>query len=97
MSIKEVAENTLLKFVARVVIPPAATAAIAVAGYFLSQTSAKLDRLDLNVSKALHQQELTQTRLEWQTRARDAQITDIHGKLGDHETRLRVQERTRVQ
>lgn len=88
--IDDVAENHILKFVARVVIPPAATAAIAIAGYFLSQTSAKLDRLDIHVTKALHQQELIQSRIEWQTRSRDGQIADIHGKLGDHETRLRV-------
>lgn len=91
--IESVSQNPILIVIARLVMPPVAIAAISVGGWYLAKQNATLERVDLGVTKALQSHELIQQRFEYQVRSRDNQITDINGRLADHEGRIRVLER----
>lgn len=91
--IGQIAENKLLTVIARLIIPPAAIAAISIGSYYLSQTSAKLDRIESGLQKAQTQDELFSQFIQLRTQQRDLQIGDINRQLGDHEGRIRILER----
>jgi len=95
--IEQVAESALLKVLARLVIPPAAIAAISVGSWYLHKQSDTLEKMNNTLVEATAINRLMQQRFDLQVRSRDNQITDIYGRITDHEGRIRVLERPRVQ
>lgn len=95
--IEQVAESALLKVLARLVIPPAAIAAISVGSWYLSKQNDALEKLNETVAEGTTINRLIQQRFDLQVKSRDSQITDIYGRINDHEGRLRSLERPRLQ
>lgn len=91
--IESVTENTLLKFIARLVIPPLATAAIAIGGWYLKALNETLTEVKSTVSLTQRSYELLNQSIELRAMARNTQIDGMRVTLVDHEGRIRVLER----
>lgn len=88
-----VAENSVLKLVARFVIPPMATAAMAIGGWYLSQQNETLRRVESTVNETKRSYDLLNQSIDLRAQARNSQITGIERVQADHEGRLRTLER----
>lgn len=95
--IEQVAESTLMKVVARLVMPPLFLVALSIASWYLSKQSDTLEKLNSSVLDANFNSKLMQQRMDNQVSRRDGQVTDIYGRITDHETRIRGLERPRIQ
>lgn len=81
------------KIIARFVIPPIATAGLWVGGWYLNKQSNTLDRVEKHAITAMQSTELLTQQIELRARARDSQMSDIQGRIADHEGRIRTLER----
>lgn len=95
--IERVAESAFMVVLARLVLPPIVVLAMAIASWYLSKQSDQLERLNNSLIDATQNSKLLQQRVELQVRTRDGQLTDVYGRINDHESRLRGLERPRVQ
>lgn len=91
--IDAIAENSVLKLVARFAIPPLATAAMTVGGWYLSQQNETLRRVEAVVNDTKRSHDLLNQSIDLRAQARNSQITIIERGFADHEGRLRILER----
>ena len=89
---ESLAGNAALTVIARFVIPPAVTAALAVAGYWLSQQDASLRRVETVTHETAAKTLLIENTISLRSNARDSQIGGLESRVVDHEGRIRVLE-----